>query len=70
MSFARYPETWTPPAGRTVTARAPEVVDMLKDIIERKKKSRILIKESELTWKTSKYALSHPLPRGPPNKSL
>jgi hypothetical protein len=54
MSFARYPETWTPPAGRTVTARAPEVVDILKDIIERKKKSRILIKESELTWKTSK----------------
>jgi uncharacterized RmlC-like cupin family protein len=54
MSFAQYPETWTSARDRTVTARAPEVVDMYQDIIDRKKRSRILLRADEIDWKTTR----------------
>ena len=42
-----------------MSARAPETTDILRDIIQRKKKSRILMKASELDWKVSKHGVRH-----------
>ena len=37
---------------RTVTARAPEALELYNQIIESKKKSRIMMHADELQWKT------------------
>ncbi len=37
---------------RTVTARAPEALELYQQIIETKKKSRIMMHADELKWKT------------------
>ena len=39
-------------AERVVTARAPEALDLYNEIIESKKKSRIMMHADELNWKT------------------
>ena len=59
MALGRFPESWTSNRDRTVSARAPETADLLRDIIDRKKKSRILMKASELEWKVSKFGVRH-----------
>ena len=59
MSFPSFPDSWTPQGQRSVTARAPEVIDLLHDLVERKKRSRILIKASEVEWKESAHGVRH-----------
>jgi uncharacterized RmlC-like cupin family protein len=57
MSFAQYPSSWTAARDRTVTARAPEVEQMLQDILERKKRSRIMLRASEIEWKDTRSGM-------------
>lgn len=59
MSFPHFPETWASAQDRTVSARAPEASEILQDMLERKKRSRIAMRASELSWKTSKHGVRH-----------
>jgi uncharacterized RmlC-like cupin family protein len=52
MWIPQVPSEWKSTKDRAVTARAPEALELYNQIIESKKKSRIMMHAHELQWKT------------------
>ncbi|HEY3305623.1 MAG TPA: cupin domain-containing protein [Candidatus Binatia bacterium] len=52
MWIPQVPGEWKSSQERAVTARAPEALELYHQIIESKKKSRIMMHSNELQWKT------------------
>lgn len=50
---------WTKISERAVTARVPETLELYQQIIESKKKSRIIIHRDEIQWKVAEGGAKH-----------
>ena len=50
---------WKSIEDRAVTARIPETLELYNEIIEQKKKSRIMMHSDELNWKVTEGGVKH-----------